>query len=42
MANRAKTQNQMNHNRQKAYLSAGIVMLPKLREERSNKTKKAK
>lgn len=41
MANRAKFQNQMNHNRQKAYLSAGIVMLPKLREERSTK-KKAK
>lgn len=33
MANSAKFKNIMNHNRQKSYLSKGVVMIPTLREE---------
>lgn len=34
MANRARVHNKMNHNRQKQYLSKGVVMLPKIKEEK--------
>ena len=33
MSQRAKTKNQMNHNRQLEYLRKGVVMIPTLREE---------
>lgn len=34
MANRARTPNNQNHSRQIRYLRNGIVMLPKLRDEK--------
>ena len=37
MAQRARTFNQRNHNRQIEYLRKGTVMLPTLKEERNNK-----
>ena len=39
MSQRAKTKNQMNHNRQLEYLRKGVVMIPTLREEVKNKKK---
>ena len=39
MSQRAKAKNHANHNRQKRYLSQGIVMLPTLKEEFKNKKK---
>ena len=40
MSQRAKTKNQMNHNRQLEYLRKGVVMIPTLREEIKKKERK--
>lgn len=37
MANRARNHNSINHSRQIQYLKKGVVMLPKLKEEKKGK-----